>query len=72
MSVLAIISALIALAGEILKLVNDVRQEKKENSVELKKKKTEIVQSIARGIVDRDASRINDGFDRLRLLREGK
>lgn len=67
----AIISAVLALALEILKLIREVRSDKKEEAIELKKLKTEQVQRIARGIIDRDASRINAGFDELRRLREG-
>ena len=69
---LAIVGAIITLALEILRLINETRQEKKEEAVELKKQKTEILQSLARGIVDGDASRINSCYEQLRRLRENK
>lgn len=65
----AILAAVLSLALEIFKLVHEVRLENKEKAIELKKQKTEIIQSIARGIVDRDASRINSGFDELRRIK---
>jgi prephenate dehydrogenase len=71
-TVIAIISAIVTLAVEILKLINDVRADNKEAAVELKKQRTAQIQSIARGIIDRDASRINDAFNNLRRLRESK
>lgn len=70
MTWLAILGAIITLAIEILKLISEVRTEKKEVAFELKKQKTELIQSVARGIVDRDASRINSGIDKLRRLRQ--
>ena len=69
---LAILGAIITLALEIIKLINESRKENKEAAVELKKKKTEILQSLARGIVDGDASRINSCYEQLRRMRENK
>ena len=66
----AILGAALTLAIEIFKLISETRAEQKEQKVELKKEKTEILQSIARGIIDRDASRINAGFDKLHRLRQ--
>ncbi len=67
----AILGAIVSLALEILKLINEVRADKKEEQIELKKQKTEIIQSIARGIVDSDDSRIVSGFDKLRRIGKG-
>ena len=41
----------------------------KEHNDELKKKKTEALQSALRGVVDRDASRITASIDTLNRLR---
>lgn len=68
----AILGAFLALALEIIKIIRDVKAENKEEAIELKKQKTEVIQSLARGIIDRDASRINSDIDRLRRLRENK
>jgi len=64
------ILAVIPLLIEILKLVRDVRADKKEENIELTKQKTEALQSTLRGIIDMDESRINSGFDKLRRLRQ--
>lgn len=66
----AIIAALLSLALEVIKLIRESRADKKEEALERKKQKTEVIQSIARGIIDRDASRVNGEFDRLRRLKE--
>ena len=68
----AILGAVLTLAVEIFKLIREVRVDKKEENLELKKRKTEILQKITRGIVDRDDERINSGFDELRRMRENK
>lgn len=67
---LAGILAAVALITEIIKLIREVRSDKKEQNVELKKQKTEALQSALRGIVDGDDSRVNSEFDRLRRLRQ--
>lgn len=69
MSWLAIIGALITLALEIIKIIRENKAESKEKAIELKKERTEILQSIVRGLADRDESRISSGFERLRLKR---
>lgn len=63
------ILAIIPFLTELLKLIREVRGDKKEEQLELRKEKTEVLQSTLRGIVDMDEYRINSGFDRLRRLR---
>ena len=59
----------LALIGYALQLVIWVCNTAKEINDEARKQKTEAIQSVVRGIVDRDASRINGAFDRLRRIR---
>ena len=59
----------LALIGYALQLVIWVCKTAKEINDEARKQKTEAIQSVVRGIVDRDASRINGAFDRLRRIR---
>ena len=66
----AILGAILTLAVEIFKLIREVRSDKKEEKIELKKQKTEHVQSGIRGIIDGDASRITSAIDGLRRLRQ--
>ena len=67
---LAIVAGAITLLTEIFQLIREMRTENKEEAVELKKQKTEIIQSIARGLIDGDEHRVNSGFDRLRGFRK--
>lgn len=60
----------VALATAIFQLILEIFRMWKEGNDETKKKKTEIQQSILRGIVDRDASRISGGFDQLNRMRD--
>lgn len=66
---IALIGGLIALLTEIVQMFRDSKKEKKEQDLDLKKQKTEEIQSIARGLIDGDASRVVAGFDRLRKLK---
>lgn len=52
----------ITLAVTILQFIMKIWDAIHEHNKEKKKRKTEALQSIARGIVDRDASRITAGF----------
>jgi hypothetical protein len=65
----ATILALFPFLTELMKLIREVRSDAKEQNAELKKQKTETLQSTLRGIIDMDESRINSGFDKLRRLR---
>ena len=69
MTWIALATAAISLMLEVLKIVREIRADKKEERIELTKKKTEAAQSVLRGIVDGDESRIISGLDRLRHLR---
>jgi len=69
MSILAVIGVLLQIIFEVLKIYQDVRADKKKEKEEIKKKQTEHLQSIVRGVIDNDESRINTGFDNLRILR---
>jgi hypothetical protein len=70
MSWLAIITVIGQLLLEIFKLINDSRAKKEAGDVELKKQKTEILQSGLRGIIDGDLSRLNSAFEQLRELKK--
>lgn len=59
----------IQLAVLAIQLIIKVWDAVKESNDELKKKKTEELQRGLRGVIDRDASRINASFDNLRRLR---
>ena len=69
MSILAVIGVLLQIIFEVLKIYQDVRADKKKEKEEIKKKQTEHLQSIVRGVIDNDESRINSGFNNLRILR---
>jgi len=64
------IIALITLAGQLLALFNKVWDANKEKNEELKKQKTEALQSGVRAIVDKDASRLNASIVELERLRQ--
>ena len=53
----------IELAIAIITLINKAWNTIKEYNDELKKKKTEILQSGLRGVIDRDKTRITQSFD---------
>lgn len=57
------------IAGYVLQIVLWILNATKEKNDELKKKKTEALQSGLRGIIDRDSSRVTLEFDRLNRLR---
>lgn len=59
----------IQLAVFIFQLVFKLWDAIHEHKEEVKKKKTEVLQSGLRGIVDRDASRVTIAFDELNRLR---
>lgn len=70
MSVVAIIGAVVTLLIEVFKLINDIRADKKEEQIELKKQKTQALQSALRGIIDGDESRYINQLELLRRLRQ--
>ena len=61
--------SLIAVIGTVLQIIFWCLNTWKEANDEKKKQKTEALQSVIRGVVDRDASRITLGFDRMRSLK---
>lgn len=69
MSILAVIGVLLRVILEVLGIYREVKNDKKKEKEEIKKKQTEHLQSIVRGVIDNDESRINTGFDNLRILR---
>lgn len=56
----------VTLAVTILQLIVKIWDAIHEHNIEKKKRKTEALQSVARGIIDRDRSRVTSGFDDLR------
>ena len=69
MSILAVIGVLLRVILEVLGIYREVKNDKKKEKEEIKKKQTEHLQSIVSGVIDNDESRINTGFDNLRILR---
>ena len=59
----------LAIIGTALQIIAWCLNTWKEANDEKKKQKTEALQSAVRGVVDRDAGRINDAFQRMRDLR---
>lgn len=57
------------LAVLIFKFAFEIWKTIKEHREDVKKQKTELLQSVARGIIDRDASRITAGFDAIDRVR---
>lgn len=70
MSWIAVIGGVISFAIELLKLIREVKNDKKERDVELKKRKTEIIQSGIRGLIDGDDRRYVTSLDQLRNIRK--
>lgn len=62
--------AWLAVTGTALRIVLWILNTWKEANDELKKQKTEALQSAVRGIVDMDDSRVNAAFDKLHRLRQ--
>lgn len=60
----------ITLIASIIKLITLIFESIKETRDERKKQNTELVQDVARAIIDRDASRYTAHLDRIRRLRE--
>lgn len=60
------ILAVLAFCGQLIVLGVKIWDAVKESNEEIKKKKTEALQSGVRAIVDRDASRLVAAFDELR------
>lgn len=54
----------------LLKLGWEIWATIKERNSEIKKQRTETAQSGIRGVIDRDASRVNAAIDHLRRLRK--
>lgn len=63
---LAGLLATLAFLGQLITLGVKIWDAVKETNVEIKKKKTEALQSGVRGLIDRDPSRIVSAFDELR------
>lgn len=63
------ILAALTVIGQLLGLLDRFLDAQKEKNEELKKQKTEALQSGVRAIVDRDASRLNNAIRDLNRLR---
>ena len=59
----------LAVIGTALQIIAWCLNLWKESNDEKKKQKTEALQSVVRGLVDRDASRVTLGFSRMRSLK---
>ena len=66
------ILAVIGFLGQVLGLAVRIYDAQKEKENDVKKQKTEILQSGLRAIVDRDSSRLNVSIQQLARLRSQK
>lgn len=66
---IAAIIAGITLLGQLVTIGVRIWDAVKENDVEIKKQKTEAIQSAARAVIDRDVSRLNVAINDIERLR---
>lgn len=59
----------VSIALAVFQLIFRVWDAINERNADVKKKKTEALQSVTRGIIDRDKGRVTAGFDDLNRMR---
>lgn len=64
------ILAALTVIGQLISLGIKIWDAVKENDVEIKKQRTEILQSATRAVIDRDVERLNTANIQLRGLRQ--